>query len=67
MAESIKDLPEIKWAMPGGTAALMQLCNFIKTDLKDYGKYGNSPIRDCVSKLSPWLHFGGKLFSMLKL
>lgn len=55
----VDTLPEIKWAMPGGTAALMRLYRFMKLDLKDYSVFGNDPNYDCVSKMSPWLHFGG--------
>lgn len=51
------DVPRITWASPGSAAGLRQLENFIANGLVDYVNCSN-PSLDCVSKLSPWLHFG---------
>jgi deoxyribodipyrimidine photo-lyase len=43
----------------GGTAeAKNHLQNFIKNKLDDYPEHRNDPTKQCVSNMSPYLHFG---------
>lgn len=58
-------LPKIEWDkkilkhwVVGERAAYKQLHNFIKEGLADYKDGRNFPSKPCVSRLSPYLHFG---------
>lgn len=44
--------------IPGQTAARAALGRFIEEDLDEYGSSSRDPARNCVSGLSPYLHFG---------
>jgi deoxyribodipyrimidine photo-lyase len=46
------------WLEPGETAAGMQLQQFIDHGLDCYAKSRNDPNSGCVSRLSPYLHYG---------
>lgn len=42
----------------GFKAGMSELENFLKKRLPKYSTDRNNPIKDGLSKLSPWLHFG---------
>jgi len=44
--------------IPGSRAAFETLSLFIKENLRHYDKYRNDPLANCLSNLSPYLHFG---------
>ncbi len=52
------DVPEIKWLIPGETAANSVLENFINNKLSAYSSDRNDPTINGVSNLSPYFHFG---------
>ncbi|WMI71459.1 deoxyribodipyrimidine photo-lyase [Aminobacterium sp. MB27-C1] len=43
---------------PGYVSGMEQLQRFIHTKLHLYNEYRNDPTKDCLSDLSPFLHFG---------
>ena len=51
-------VPPVKWIKPGATQAAKKLRLFIDKKLSSYDEGRNDPTRDCVSHLSPYLHFG---------
>ncbi|XP_066602379.1 deoxyribodipyrimidine photo-lyase-like [Prorops nasuta] len=53
-----KTVDEVEWAIPGYTASVLQLENFINNSLKDYHSEKNNPVTEATSNLSPWFHFG---------
>ena len=50
--------PHAVGVRPGSAAAREALGRFIDEDLDDYGTSSRDPARNCVSGLSPYLHFG---------
>jgi len=48
----------LDWIKPGEDEARKELEYFIKQKLKNYVRDRNNPIKDGVSNLSPYLHFG---------
>ncbi len=48
----------VNWIVPGSTAGLQALENFIQDRLPSYSEKRNDPNRDSLSHLSPYLHFG---------
>jgi deoxyribodipyrimidine photo-lyase len=42
----------------GASYAKLLLNEFLKSKLQDYGSGANDPTRDCLSNMSPYLHFG---------
>jgi deoxyribodipyrimidine photo-lyase len=67
----IDDIPSVLRSLPidtsveptdlfhGGTSHVMRhLKNFISHKLADYSDGSNDPTRDCLSNMSPYLHFG---------
>jgi len=53
--ESVKPVGYFKG---GSSEASKHLENFIKNKLSDYPEHKNDPNADCLSNLSPYLHFG---------
>lgn len=53
-----KSVPEVTWAVPGETAALIVLDNFLTRRLKLYESRNDPAKPQCLSGLSPYLHFG---------
>ena len=53
--ESVKPVGYFKG---GSSEAIKHLENFIKNKLLDYPEHKNDPNADCLSNLSPYLHFG---------
>jgi deoxyribodipyrimidine photo-lyase len=51
-------VPPVGWTKPGDTHAAEGLRLFIDKKLASYAEGRNNPTRDCVSHLSPYLHFG---------
>jgi deoxyribodipyrimidine photo-lyase len=51
-------LPPVGWIKPGEGQAAKRLRLFIESRLASYGEGRNDPTKDCVSHLSPYLHFG---------
>ena len=51
-------VPPVEWVKPGEKQAALRLRLFIEKKLALYGEGRNDPTRDCVSHLSPYLHFG---------
>ena len=51
-------VPAITWAEPGEKAGLKMLHKFIDEKLPLYSETKNDPIKESVSDLSPYLHFG---------
>jgi len=49
---------EIDWLKPGSKEAIRVMETFIKEKLPYYGKLKNDPMKDVLSHLSPYLHFG---------
>jgi len=49
---------ETDWIVPGESAALKALKNFIYNKLRGYTGSRNDPVKDGQSGLSPYLHFG---------
>jgi deoxyribodipyrimidine photo-lyase len=61
LADSIAvevDTPPDDWPLPGEEAAETQLRRFIDQGINGYAESRNDPNSGCVSKLSPYLHFG---------
>jgi deoxyribodipyrimidine photo-lyase len=52
------EVKEVDWLLPGEVAANETFKTFYETKLKDYGEKRNDPTLNCVSNLSPYLHFG---------
>ena len=50
--------PPVGWIKPGEGQAAKRLRLFIESRLALYDEGRNDPTRDCVSHLSPYLHFG---------
>jgi deoxyribodipyrimidine photo-lyase len=48
----------VVWVKPGEERARERLHFFIEKNLASYDEGRNDPTRDCVSHLSPYLHFG---------
>ena len=53
-----RDVGPVTWLAPGPAAGLATLQSFVETRLKDFGDKRNDPNNDCLSNLSPYLHFG---------
>lgn len=53
-----RDIPEVDWCIPGETAAMEVLQQFISERLSHYDEDRNDPTKDVQSNLSPYLHFG---------
>ena len=53
-----RDVGPVTWLAPGPAAGLATLQTFVETRLKDFGDKRNDPNNDCLSNLSPYLHFG---------
>jgi len=49
---------EVDWLEPGERWARKTLNHFLKNKLQEYTLKRNDPTEDCVSHLSPYLHFG---------
>lgn len=50
--------PPVRWIKPGEGQAAKRLRLFIESRLAAYDEGRNDPTKDCVSHLSPYLHFG---------
>lgn len=48
----------IDWIKPGEDAAMTVLEEFLSEKIHHYGELRNDPNKNCVSNLSPYLHFG---------
>jgi deoxyribodipyrimidine photo-lyase len=48
----------VDWILPGETAALDALREFLSHKIHHYGNYRNDPNKHAISGLSPYLHFG---------
>lgn len=53
-----KDVAPVKWLIPGGKAGYEVLNTFIKNKLDNYHIDRNDPLKDSVSNISAYLHFG---------
>ena len=53
-----KSVKKAKYFRGGSSEASKHLENFIKNKLSDYPELKNDPNADCLSNLSPYLHFG---------
>ena len=53
-----KSVKKAKYFRGGSSEASKHLENFIKNKLSDYPELKNNPNADCLSNLSPYLHFG---------
>ena len=51
-------VPPVGWIKPGERQAAERLRLFIDKKLASYDEGRNDPARDCVSHISPYLHFG---------
>jgi len=55
---SVVSVPGLK---AGYKAGMNELEQFLKKRLPKYSTDRNNPVKDGLSKLSPWLHFGIKI------
>jgi deoxyribodipyrimidine photo-lyase len=53
-----RDVKEVDWIIPGETAALKTLEDFLNNKFDKYTELRNDPTKDGQSNLSPYLHFG---------
>jgi len=53
-----RDIKEVDWIIPGESAAIKSLKDFIKNKLDKYYELRNDPTKNGQSNLSPYLHFG---------
>eukprot|EP00127_Corallochytrium_limacisporum_P002020 Clim_evm8s99 gene=Clim_evmTU8s99 len=53
-----EDVKEVEWCTPGTKAGLKALETFIRKRLKIYGEHRNDPLRNALSNMSPYYHFG---------
>lgn len=53
-----RKVPEVGWIIPGESAALDTLNEFIDFKIENYDSDRNDPNKNAVSNLSPYLHFG---------
>ncbi len=53
-----KSVKTVRYFRGGSSEASKHLENFIKNKLSDYPEHKNDPMVDCLSNLSPYLHFG---------
>ncbi len=56
--ETDESIMPVDWLEPGEQAAGKQLQSFIEHGLHGYAKSRNDPNSGCVSRLSPYLHYG---------
>ncbi|MEN2500340.1 MAG: hypothetical protein MHMPM18_004507, partial [Marteilia pararefringens] len=56
--EAIDPSQKISWARPGYKSATNTLQDFLKDKMPDYLSDKLDPTKNCVSNISPWLHFG---------
>ena len=55
----------VDWATPGSTAGLRMLESFCKERLKYFSADRNNPNKVALSNLSPWIHFGKEIESIV--
>jgi len=53
-----KSVPPVSHFVGGETEAKRRLAEFCQSKLRDYEKHRNDPSLNCVSHMSPYLHFG---------
>ncbi|NDL68839.1 deoxyribodipyrimidine photo-lyase [Anaerotalea alkaliphila] len=53
-----REIPPVEGIPVESDRILEEMERFLLEDLPDYGRLGNDPVRDCVSRMSPHIHFG---------
>jgi len=53
-----KSVKKVRYFKGGSSEGIKRLENFIKNKIEDYPEKKNDPTVDCLSTLSPYLHFG---------